>query len=627
MEKPSTPPQNELESIESHLLFLGMGTEESTSNEDRISHKIDAKSISLIKWPKIQNLISDTLYQNNHCYYTLRIYDTGISTETTTMVLNNLRTITETLNSTMDIIKVKQGLFGIFFEILIKTKTTDVSLEKKTKKFNEIKVGAFGDEDSGKSTTLSVIINDKLDDGNGSMRKMNFRFQHEFQTGRTLSITHLFYGLDSNKKKVYLNNLPPNCGDSFRIEKLINLYDMGGCEKAMKNTLSLISPDYIDYALLFVDVKQGITENTKILYVLNNSIHIPIITVITMIDTFDSTNKAELLNNFITKIKSSLSALISNSIPTLIQTKEDAMNYAATSNITEVFPIIPISNTTGEGIELLTFLLSSIPNTLDRQIPLINTSVSKLNSKSEQIPFNFISSPQSQFDIHEHFIVDGQTIIGGVVSKGKIIKGENYYFGPNKTGNFKLLKVKSIHCKKQDVECAYEGQFSSIALSGTNYDGNEVRKGMCLLDTSTTPQSVKSFKADVWSIGPENMKEVKYKCEPVVIINHIRQACKIKKEKKDNDGNLIIDTETNSELTKSTSRLTDIEEIYDDSFRKKRRMKHDKEKEEVFFISKQEKIGLIFEFKNAPEYITEGANVIINDSNFKAFGIVTKVFK
>ncbi len=34
------------------------------------------------------------------------------------------------------------------------------------------------------------------------------------------------------------------------------------------------------------------------------------------------------------------------------------------------------------------------------------------------------SNIKSQFDVHEHFIVDGKTIIGGVVSKGKIKKGE-----------------------------------------------------------------------------------------------------------------------------------------------------------------------------------------------------------
>ena len=183
--------------------------------------------------------------------------------------------------------------------------------------------------------------------------------------------------------------------------------------------------------------------------------------------------------------------------------------------------------------------------------------------------------------------------------------------------------MESIHCKKQVVDVAFEGQFSSLCLIGKNYNVNEIRKGMCLLGTTVVPRAIRRFKADVWSIGTEIMKEVKYKSEPVVIINHIRQTCKIKKEKSNVD--VSVEEGTNSELTKSTSRLTDIDEM-DDGFRKKRRVKLGKEKDDVFFISKHDKIELMFEFKNTPEYITEGSNVIINDSNIKAFGIVTQVF-
>lgn len=76
---------------------------------------------------------------------------------------------------------------------------------------------------------------------------------------------------------------------------------MGGSDKAMKNTLSLISPDYIDYSLLFIDYKQGATENTKKLFSLNNSVHIPMICIITMIDLIKDQNEKELLD-FIEKI-------------------------------------------------------------------------------------------------------------------------------------------------------------------------------------------------------------------------------------------------------------------------------------------------------------------------------------
>ena len=46
----------------------------------------------------------------------------------------------------------------------------------------------------------------------------------------------------------------------------------------------------------------------------------------------------------------------------------------------------------------------------------------------------------SEFDIQEHFTVDKKIIVGGIVSQGKIIVGDSFYLGPDKSGNFKYLE-------------------------------------------------------------------------------------------------------------------------------------------------------------------------------------------
>ena len=609
----------DIDSIETHLLFLGVEKDQPEYlNENFIQHKIDAKDLSQIKWSKLQSLIDETIHQYHSCHYELRIYNIDSDKEAISHILSNVKSISKSLNCTCDIIKTKEGIFGIFFEFLINEIKNELT-EKENNIIihqNEVKIGVFGEESSGKSTTLSVIVNEELDDGNGKMRKLNFRFQHEFISGKTLSISHLIFGLDKNNNRIHTKDNSEMIKNSY---KLINLYDMGGSEKAMKNTLSLISPDYIDYALLFVDVKNGPTYNTKILYTLNNSIHIPMIAIVTMIDLFVE-NPLNQFNKFLDNFIKVISHINPSLKPILIQNKNDIFSYLTeikNSNNQNLLPIIPISNVKGTNIDLLSFLISNLPNTLSRTIPLINNSF-------EDKGFNFISSPQSQFDVHEHFIVDGKTIIGGVVSKGKIKKGEKYYFGPNKMGNFKLLTVDTIHCKKQNVNIAYEGQFSSVSLSGNNFSENEVIKGMSLIGINNTPRAIKIFKADVWSIGDENIKEVKYRCEPVIIINHIRQTCKILNDKnKKNNCNEDANT-TISEYSKSSFLTSDFEFEDDSKKKKKRRIKV--KGDETFFISKNEKIELRFEFKNSPEYLCEGSNVIINDNNFKAFGIVTKVF-
>ena len=626
-----------LNSLENQFLLFNMADKDQPESlgDNFIQHKIDSKNLSQIKWSKLQELLQECILQYSSCHYELRIYNITNGDESIPEILTKIKKISETLKCSCDIIKTKQGIFGIFFEFLLQSQDINnkTKNERNTKNiFQEIKIGTFGEESSGKSTTTSVLINNELDDGKGLMSKKNYKSQHEILCGKSLYISHLILGLDDKNQPINEPNLDELIKKS---SKFINIYDMGGSDKAMKNTLSLISPDYIDYSLLFIDYKQGATENTKKLFSLNNSVHIPMICIITMIDLVKDQNEKELLD-FIEKNIKYLSAVNPNLKTLFIRNTSDVFDYISKLNnngIENYLPIICISNINGNNIELLKYLITLLPTSASRTIPLISNSF-------ENNDFNLISSPINQFDVQEHFIVDGKTILGGVVSKGIIKKNETYYFGPNKLGNFKFVTVESIHCKKQEVDIIYEGQFSSLSLTGKNYDPNEVSKGMCLIGTNTTfvPRAVRKFKAEVWWIGEEQMKEIKYKCEPVIIINHIRETCKIinMKQNKNFIDNKSCFTEngSSSEFTsefsmtsKTGSFIASSVELEDDNnhFSKKKRKMKTNLKEETFWLSRDEKMELIFEFKNFPKYINEGETIIINDNTFKAFGIITKV--
>ena len=625
-----------LNSLENQFLLFNMAEKDQPENlnDNFIQHKIDVNNLSQIKWTKLQQLLQESIMEYSSCHYELRIYNIITNKDESILeILNKIKKISESLNCTCDIIKTKQGIFGVFFEFFLQYKEKDkTKIEKKNlNQFQEVKIGTFGEESSGKSTTTSVLINNALDDGNGLMNKKNYKSQYEIQTGKSLFISHLILGLDQQNQPINETNLSELIKKS---SKFINIYDMGGSDKALKNTLSLISPDYIDYALLFIDYKNGPTENTKKLFSLNNSVHIPMICIITMIDLIKDQNEKELID-FIEKSIKLLSSVNPNLTPFFIRDKSDIYDYIEKLNnngIENILPIICISNVKGNNIELLKYLLTLLPTSASRAMPLITNSFENNN-------FDLISSPLNQFDVHEHFIVDGKTILGGVVSKGIIKKNDIYYFGPNKSGNFKYVKVETIHCKKQAVDIVHEGQFSSLSLTGQNYDPNEVSKGMCLIGTNTSfvPKSVKKFKADVWWIGEEQMKEMKYKCEPVVIINHIRETCKIinmNKNKKNINNKSSCGNSSTSEFTselsmtsKTGSYIASSVELEDDNnfFTKKKKKIKSNLKEETFWLSRDEKMELIFEFKNFPKYINEGQTIIINDNTFKAFGIITKV--
>ena len=618
---------DDLKSLENQILLFNIAEKDQPESigDNFIQHKIDSKNLPQIKWSKLQELLQECILQYSSCHYELRIYNVLNNDDCVSEILTKIKKLSETLNCTCDIIKTKQGIYGIFFEFFLqsKTKKENSNINEKKNKITEIKIGNFGEESSGKSTTISVLINNSLDDGKGLMSKKNYKSQHEIQLGKSLYLSHLILGLNEDNKPIYDNNLEHIIQKS---SKFINFYDMGGCEKALKYTLSLISPDYIDYAFLFIDYKNGPTENTKKLFSLNYSMHIPMICIITMIDLVKDQNEKDLMD-FIEKSIKYLMTVNQNLKHILIRTITDILDYVSKLNnigYENYFPIICISNTNGNNLDLLKFMISKLPTSASRAIPLIANNFENNN-------FNFISSPISQFDVHEHFGVNGKTIIGGIVSKGIILKNDTYYFGPNKLGNFKYVKVNSIHCKKQEVSIVHEGQYCSLSLTGENYDPNEVSKGMCLIGINTTlvPKAVRKFKADIWWIGEEQVKEMKYKCEPVVIINHIRETCKIINLNKSSNSLMNLSyTENSSTSVSITSKTESFLDFEDDNikFNKKKKKIKTNMKENTFWLSRDEKVEIIFEFKNFPKYINEGQNIIINDNTFKAFGIITKVF-
>jgi GTPase len=253
-----------LDSLENQFLLFNMAEKDQPESlgDNFIQHKIDSKNLSQIKWSKLQELLQECILHYSSCHYELRIYNITNGDESITEILAKIKKISETLKCSCDIIKTKQGIFGIFFEFLLQSQdgNNKIKNEGNTKNiFQEIKIGTFGEESSGKSTTTSVLINNELDDGKGLMSKKNYKSQHEIQCGKSLYISHLILGLDNKNQPINETNLDELIKKS---SKFINIYDMGGSDKAMKNTLSLISPDYIDYSLLFIDYKQGATENT-----------------------------------------------------------------------------------------------------------------------------------------------------------------------------------------------------------------------------------------------------------------------------------------------------------------------------------------------------------------------------
>ena len=65
---------------------------------------------------------------------------------------------------------------------------------------HELRIASIGNVDSAKSTTISCIANNIIDNGRGSARSKILKHKHEGDTGRTSSITQYYINNNDNSK-------------------------------------------------------------------------------------------------------------------------------------------------------------------------------------------------------------------------------------------------------------------------------------------------------------------------------------------------------------------------------------------------------------------------------------------
>ena len=92
-------------------------------------------------------------------------------------------------------------------------------------------------------------------------------------------------------------------------------------------------------------------------------------------------------------------------------------------------------------------------------------------------------------------------VVAGTMLAGRVTFGQTLLLGPDKSGQFKPVKVGGIHHKRVDVEEALAGQAVCFAIKSQvkkeTLKRNMFRKGMILVDKDSEPESVFDFEAQV----------------------------------------------------------------------------------------------------------------------------------
>ena len=334
---------------------------------------------------------------------------------------------------------------------------------------------------------------------------------------------------------------------------------MAGSSKTFnRTTLSTLSNEYLDYLLFVISAKEEITKKTEDFLRFIYNIDLPIITII---DKIDSISKEE-LNKFIAKYKKTIIGLGLGKFAKIIENEQDVALFS--SNMDEKYILITflVSNLTWEGgLTLFKNFLGVLPQYNNRT--------------SDQQKQKELDLEKLEFDIHETIYKDSSAIIQGIVSSGKLRINSKYFLGPDSSGNFKMVEVTDIHCKKVNVNYTYKGQYCSACIKSigpiNTLTRDNVKKGMSLLDLRITPIASKLFEIELWTYD-NTIKSFKTTYQPILNIKHVRQGVKFKNpdelflflndNKNMNDlESLVLDNEVN---------LNNVHERIDELIKKKK---------------------------------------------------------
>ncbi|KAI8140494.1 P-loop containing nucleoside triphosphate hydrolase protein [Fennellomyces sp. T-0311] len=344
--------------------------------------------------------------------------------------------------------------------------------------FTDIRVAMLGGHGEGKSTLLGYITHGIQDNGRGRARLCCARHRHEIESGRTSSISHEIIGYDSegrliNFASTHITTWEEICEAS---SKVITFLDLCGHAKYLRTTISGMtgySPDYA--ALVLSGNMSGISEMAREHLSLAVMLDVPVFVIVTKVDVASRDQLQRTLNSLVQLLR----APGMNKVPVIVRDENDFVSCA--SHLARGGPEIPIflvSNVTGTNIDLLERFLNFLPRPTKHYDELLEESV--------------------EFQVEETYsLQDIGPVIGGVLRRGRINIREDrtYHLGPDSTGGFVKVNVKSIQRHRVPTHYVHCGQAATLALQLSNLDWR-IQRGMVLLGADE-PSSYYEFEADL----------------------------------------------------------------------------------------------------------------------------------
>lgn len=305
----------------------------------------------------------------------------------------------------------------------------------------ESRVCFLGTSGHGKTTLISHLTFNQLDNGNGLARSLVLKHTHELNSGVTSSIKHDIIGLKNNKIINYKTELHCNWEKIvLTSDKIIGLTDLPGKSKFYKTTLYGILSLKPHFNIINISPSECLVDNIYILDLeIINSIKICIVTNIPFFIVFTKCDILEPDNDLINIINNIVNKFKNINIYDFHKTLSyDSINI----------PYICISNVNNNNFNYLYSLLDIYSDHYNNNL---------------KIKYNDV-----EFIVHDSYIIpDRGNIVYGIQNKGSINVNETYYIGPI-NNEFLPVTIRTIHKKQIDSKSIYQDESASIEIKLQN---------------------------------------------------------------------------------------------------------------------------------------------------------------
>ena len=472
----------------------------------------------------------------------------------------------------------------------------------------DIRVAVCGNVDVGKSTCIGVMKTGILDDGRGSARASTMTLQHEIETGRTSTVSHHVIGFKENGKIANYDHIRPQSVDliTHSSAKLITLVDLAGHEKYLKSMIYGVSSCLLDYALVLINARSGVSHMTHHHLTVCSAMNIPVVILFTKTDscpvhrykqtvaeTKELLKAPDIRKKLITV--NTVSAKGSNSMN---ENKDQHENGAAEADSVE-------SKTATAAAMALHSALACLTATRQIAIPAFPVSFTEgTNLEFLRRIFRFLPKRRKHADkkndaleylVDRIYTVPGQgPILYGFVSSGTVTIGKAVWLGPfpaglDGKGEFCRTIVKSIHFNCLPLKTVGAGKFCTIAVKLDRSQTKLLRRGMVLMEAA--PIATRRFKAKI-SIMYSQSSSIRVGYVSHLNILMVRQAA------------IVEAIEIISRGATTATRTGDHETV----------------------MLRPGDVSIItFRFINRAEYIREHMRVMFRDGKVKGIGIISEL--